>query len=323
LKRIQYWNRIFRAYILRDTSQLTFWHGTPLLNPDFNNNKIDYYYMSFHEKANYDGPHDDNGIPMLDYRGHIGLQYNPIAIAQWGLGNYNLWRKTNENMYYDKFVKSSEWLLDNLTVNAFGRYVWMHHFDWEYRDTLISPWYSGLAQGQGLSVLVRAHMVLKDKKYLIAANAVYESFNFSIENGGVTYIDSNGEKWIEEYIVHPPTHILNGFIWGLWGVYDYAVHYKNDNAFSLFNEFNMTIRNNLKSYDIHYWSLYEHSGTLLKMVASSFYHKLHVTQLYVMYKLTGDLVYKKYGKKWELYSENRLFKIISLIHKIFFKLLYY
>ena len=34
----------------------------------------------------------------------------------------------------------------------------MHHFDFEYRDTLKSPWYSGLAQGQGLSVLVRAYI---------------------------------------------------------------------------------------------------------------------------------------------------------------------
>ena len=53
----------------------------------------------FYEKANYNGNYDGNGIPMLNYHGHIGLQYNPIAIAQWGLGNYNLWSETNENRY--------------------------------------------------------------------------------------------------------------------------------------------------------------------------------------------------------------------------------
>ncbi len=37
-------------------------------------------------------PYDASGIPQLDYHGHIGLQYNPIAIAQFGLGNYNLWK---------------------------------------------------------------------------------------------------------------------------------------------------------------------------------------------------------------------------------------
>ena len=32
--------------------------------------------------------------------------------------------------------------------------------------TLVNPWYSGLAQGQGLSVLCRAYKETKDPKYL-------------------------------------------------------------------------------------------------------------------------------------------------------------
>ena len=38
--------------------------------------------------------HDADGIPLLDYHGNIGLQYNPIAIAQWGLGNFNLFLRS-------------------------------------------------------------------------------------------------------------------------------------------------------------------------------------------------------------------------------------
>ena len=36
--------------------------------------------------------------------------------------------------------------------------------------------------------------------------------------GGVIFEDKKKDFWIEEYIVHPPTHILNGFIWALFGV---------------------------------------------------------------------------------------------------------
>ena len=50
--------------------------------------------MLFAEKADYQGAYDPSGVPQLDYHGHIGLQYNPIAIAQYGLGNYNLCRRT-------------------------------------------------------------------------------------------------------------------------------------------------------------------------------------------------------------------------------------
>ena len=56
--------------------------------------KLGEYYMSFREKADYAGHYDAGGIPMLDYRGAIGLQYNPIAIAQWGLANYNRFCET-------------------------------------------------------------------------------------------------------------------------------------------------------------------------------------------------------------------------------------
>jgi len=52
--------------------------------------------MPFIAKADYPGFYDDKGIPMLDYHGTVGLQYNPIAIAQYGLGNYNLYYRTGE-----------------------------------------------------------------------------------------------------------------------------------------------------------------------------------------------------------------------------------
>ena len=44
---------------------------------------------------------------MLDYHGRIGPQYNPIAIAQWGLGNYNLYSRTQENIRRNKFLAAS------------------------------------------------------------------------------------------------------------------------------------------------------------------------------------------------------------------------
>ena len=323
MKKIQYWNRIFKAYVLGNTSQLTFWHGEPKINNHIEKNKLGQYYMLFFEKAKYKGQFDEQGIPMLDYQGKIGLQHNPIAIAQWGLGNYNIWCENKTHSEYEKFLKCADWLVDNLEKNNRGYYVWMHHFDFEYRDTLKSPWYSGLAQGQGVSVLTRAYMETNQEKYRDASHKAFQVFLTPTNDGGVNYIDSDGHHWIEEYIVFPPTHILNGFIWGLWGIYDYNIQFPNKRYEKLYNNYVKTLIEKLDSYDTGFWSLYEHSGTWLKMIASLFYHKLHIVQLRVMYQLTAENIFIEKADKWEKYLNNPFNRKKAFMQKAIFKVLYY
>src|SRR5579872_7177514 len=129
--RLQYYRRIFSAYLLKQKSQLTFWHETPQINPEAPCSELGQYFMLFSEKADYAGVHDAAGIPMLDYRGRIGAQYNPIAIAQWGLGNYNLFARSGDGERARKFLAASDWLVAHLEQNRFGVWVWNHHFDWE------------------------------------------------------------------------------------------------------------------------------------------------------------------------------------------------
>ncbi len=112
--------------------------------------------------------------------------------------------------------------------------MWNHDFDWEYRSPLRAPWYSGLAQGQGISLLVRAHKTTGEPVYIDAAERAFGSLLKSTEEGGVMFTDERGDLWIEEYIVSPPTHILNGFIWAAWGVNDYFLATKNAAARELF-----------------------------------------------------------------------------------------
>src|ERR1035438_5779051 len=101
--RLRYYRRIFSAYLLGGKSHLTFWHETPAENPNASATELGEYYMLFAEKADYHGAYDSTGIPQLDYHGKIGLQYNPIAIAQYGLGNYNLWKRTGSAERRSKF----------------------------------------------------------------------------------------------------------------------------------------------------------------------------------------------------------------------------
>jgi heparosan-N-sulfate-glucuronate 5-epimerase len=323
LPRLSYYRRIFSAYLLGGTSHLSFWHEVPAENPHASATKLREYYMLFSEKADYAGPFDASGIPQLDYHGHIGVQYNPIAIAQYGLGNYNLWRRTSDSARRAKFFRVADWLYEHIELNPGGLAVWNHHFNWEYRDTLRAPWYSALAQGQGISVLVRAHSESGDSRYLDAAQRAFASFHRPIAEGGVAFIDESGDLWFEEYIVSPPTHILNGFIWALWGVHDYFLATGNKSAEELFSRGVKTLLHNLDRYDLGFWSLYEQSGTRFPMVASPFYHRLHVVQLRVMYRLSAEAKFAQVAERWENYTRSRAKRTRALCYKSAFKLAYY
>jgi len=323
LPHLNYYRRIFSAYLLGRTSHLTFWHETPTANPNSSPTELGEYYMPFTEKADYAGAYDPSGIPQLDYHGHIGLQYNPIAIAQYGLGNYNLWKRTNDPDRRRKFFLIADWLVSHLEPNPQGLLVWNHHFNWEYRDTLKAPWYSALAQGQGISVLVRAHKESGDARYLDAAGRAFAAFQQPIDSSGVAFTDESGDLWFEEYIVSPPTHILNGFIWALWGVYDYSLATRDRSAQQLFSRAVRTLLHNLGRYDLGFWSLYEQSGTRLPMVASRFYHRLHIVQLRVMHRLTGVALFSEVADRWEAYTHSRTNRTRALVYKTAFKLCYY
>jgi len=320
---LPYYRRIFSAYLLGGRSHLTFWHETPAENPNASATALGEYYMLFAQKADYLGTYDSAGIPQLDYHGHIGLQYNPIAIAQYGLGNYNLFRRTADPARRQKFFLVADWLCTHLEQNSHGLAVWHHHFDWEYRDTLKAPWYSGLAQGQGISVLVRAYKESNDSRYLDAAQRTLACFTVPIDQGGVAFTDKAGDLWFEEYIVSPPTHILNGFIWALWGIHDYYLATKDAAAQQLFARGVKTLLHNLDHYDRGFWSLYEQSGTRLPMVASLFYHQLHIVQLRVMHRLTGEETFARVADRWENYARSRTKRTRALCYKSAFKLCYY
>jgi heparosan-N-sulfate-glucuronate 5-epimerase len=327
--RWHYYRRIFSAYLLSGLgsgrSQLTFWHDVPTINPRATTSQLGEYYMLFREKADYAGPFDAAGIPMLDYRGVIGVQYNPIAVAQWGLANCNLFCQTGDKVRLQKTLKAADWLAANLEQNVQGLWVWNHHFDWDYRDPLEAPWYSGLAQAQGISLLLRAHIHARSDgcEYLRAAEKAFIPLTRPIAEGGVLFEDDNKDLWIEEYLVNPPTHILNGFIWALWGVFDFWLAQRDASAKAIFDRGVETLLRNLARFDTGYWSLYEQSGTRLKMLASPFYHRLHIVQLSVMFKLTGDSRFAAVAEKWEKYSQRRANRTRALVEKSVFKLLHY
>jgi heparosan-N-sulfate-glucuronate 5-epimerase len=322
--RTAYLRRIAAAYIGSGASQLTFWHGIPRVAQDFKKDELGSYYMRFDEKADYSAHLDPNGVPMLDYRGTLGLQYNPIAIAQYALGNHTLWLENNSPERLNKLESATQWLVENLKPNQHGVPVWGHGFDWEYVERLVAPWHSGLAQGQGISALLRAYQATGKNEYLEAATKAFEAFESPVDQGGVIYTDPEGNPWIEEYIVTTPTHILNGFIWGLWGVLDLYLVTNDERAKSLWERCIATLSKNLHTFDLGWWSLYDQSGTRrLPMIASRFYHSLHIVQLEIMSQLSTETAFADHATRWATYTHNPIYRTRAFAQKAMFKLLKY
>jgi hypothetical protein len=59
------------------------------------------------------------------------------------------------------------------------------------------------------------------------------------------------------------------------------------------------------------------------MIASPFYHKLHVTQLRIMHRITQEQFFCDYADRWEKYARSRSKRTRALCYKGAFKLCYY
>jgi heparosan-N-sulfate-glucuronate 5-epimerase len=323
IARLRYLRRVASAYLGSGPSQLTFWHEPPETYARAFDEPLGEYYQCFFRKADYAAFADAAGVPMLDYRGHVGRQYNPIAIAQWGLGNWNLWRRTRDTGRRARWRLAADWLVAHLQPNAHGIPVWPHEFDWEYRDTLRAGWYSALAQGQGMSLLCRAHRATGEDRYLDAAHAAFLSLTVETAAGGVRIREGVDGAWLEETVVDPPTHILNGFLWAMWGVRDYAVASAASEAWTLLAQCTRTLGRNLPIFDCGFWSLYEQSGTRLPMLASPFYHGLHVNQLAITARLLDEPELADWSARWAAYTRSAWCRRRALAQKALFKALYY
>ncbi|MFH0806283.1 MAG: D-glucuronyl C5-epimerase family protein [Candidatus Brennerbacteria bacterium] len=320
--RLNYFRRILKVYLTKDKGYLSFWHERPAA-ADFDPAKLGPYYMTFADKAAYEGPKDNDGVILFDYFFDIGRQYNPLAIGQYGLGNWNRYLSTRNPRNLAEAKAQAEWLVNNLTQNEKGVKVWKHEFPWHYKYPLAAGWFSSHAQGTGISLLARLYKETNDGRYLKTAKEAFPALATEIKNGGVQYHDAEGGVWLEEYIVPEPTRILNGYLWALWGVWDYWLLTKEESAHELFHACIATIVRNLPKYDLGFWSRYDLSRQLLPMIASPYYHSLHIVQLRVTERISGDTTFGNYARKWEKYARNPLYHALALTLKAAFKVFYF
>lgn len=274
-------------------------HVTQGIGTVYSKKEIKGYYNDLTEKITRDTKTLNGELPK--YPGEDGVsKIFPIGIFQYGLGAYDLYLKTEDIQYLDKFLLCVEWTVINQDKN--GGWKTFEH------ETPNTP-YSAMAQGEAISLLARAYAHNKDKKYLDMIKKGMAFLTKPIEDGGVAVIGNNF-VYLKEFVDRPV--VLNGWIFALFGIYDYLLLFPNDIKIKQFYDKTIfTLIKELPNYDLGYWSKYD----LEKKIASPFYHKLHIAQLNVLFDLTQDEIFKRYESLFKKYNKNLFYKTISFIYK--------
>lgn len=241
--------------------------------------------------------------------------YNPVGIAEYGLLLYNdLIENANHlSLKVDKrvaFNKQIFWLIKNRTDKE-NMSFWHHNYPVTECDCK-PPWKSALSQGLILSLLVRTYHFTKKEEVSELAERVAISMKTPAFEGGFLYMNGNGDYWFQEYMGNCG-YVLNGFIFALWGVYDYYL-YSNDQVYKMiFDKCINTLRNNLKYYDwrmgIAKWTVYDLKD---KNPVELGYHKMHIRLLKNLYMITEEKFLLDYANLWESYIKQPNMLLVSV-----------
>jgi len=239
---------------------------------------------------------DGQGIPMTVYAGRA--QYNPVQVSQFGLAQFERWLRTGDEADRATFLRMADWLVT--TQKSTG--LW--HYTFAYGGQPV-PWWSGMAQGQAVSLLVRAFQETGVQAYRNAAALAVPTMRRTISNGGTATFEG-GRYWIQEYIPPYSRDTLNGFMFSIVGVDEWVAATGDATAASWRREALETLVARLPRFDTGHWSYYNLSppagSTLPGQAASIKYHVIHVIQLRQLAMVTRDPVLRTYATRWATYA---------------------
>lgn len=295
----------------------SYWHTITRCTIDKKPTELNRYYLDFSSKLNYPEKMDHNGVPLWRNNKEPYF-YHPIVICQYALGIYEHLYLSNfsDNNLKNKFLTQADWLKNNYKDIGIGK-IWYIYYDIPLYG-IKKPWYSALAQGEAVSVLVRAYKLTNEKLYLELAEDAIKPFFIEVNNGGlVNYF--NSIPIYEEYPSPIRTvGVLNGFMFSLFGLYDLSLASASNSAQNLFEQGIQSLIKLLPYYDTGYWARYFIFDYPKSYVASFTYLSLMYEQLKALYYLTGEKVFQEYSDKWKYYSNKKSNKLKALMKKILY-----
>ena len=250
------------------------------------------------------GPVDGQGIPLWDpasFRLKGGPIYHPIVIIQVGLAHYDR-TLDGDNEADELFLKCARWIEEHATEDRLGQFlVWPYTFPLR-TPPVKPPWVSGMAQGQALSLLTRLFLKAPSPRTAEVARRAARSFCYSLGDGGVVSEMRSGALFIEEVAHDPAIQVLNGCLYGLFGLYEYVRVFDDAELRPVLAKCVRGVEEALPLFDMGWWSRY--SLGLRWHMAPPYYHDVHIRQLEELAVRLERPDFDVYARRWDAYRQS-------------------
>ena len=229
---------------------------------------------------------DDKMIPMCrkDFK---QVFYNPLAIAQYGLINFNNYLKTNENELLITASNMIDFLLQKSSKKK-NALLFPYNIDYQ-KFSLKAPWYSAISQAHVLSLMIRLYKKEPKDHLKEEINLVYNSLILPLCEGGFLSQTPEGYLWIEEYPSEHNSYVLNGFIFCIIALYEFQLAFPEKDINNIIFQLTESLIKSLHHYKRgQYWRYSRLNNTLSNID----YQGLHVNLFKHLWALTNNEAYK-------------------------------
>jgi heparosan-N-sulfate-glucuronate 5-epimerase len=208
-------------------------------------------------------------------------RYLWVAHAQRGLGCFERWVAGDGEEWLEGARRAADVLVDRQASRGAHDGGWVQLRRYPHTYVLEPPWVSAMAQGEGASLLARLHRETGEERYADAARRALRPMRVPSRDGGASAL-LDGRPFPEEYPTDPPSFVLNGAIFALWGLRDVAVGLGDGDAGREFEAGVDALAASIHRWDTGAWSRYDLHPHRVVNVSSRAYHELHVAQLEAM-----------------------------------------
>jgi heparosan-N-sulfate-glucuronate 5-epimerase len=247
----------------------------------------------------------------------VPLYVGPI---QWGLGCFERYLAGEGEVWLKAARDRAEELVESQHREGLQAGGFLHRRALAHTFALRPPWISAMAQGEGASLLVRVFQETGEERYAEAACRALLPLSVDSADGGAR-ARLDGRAFPEEYPTQPPSFVLNGAIFTLWGLHDVGVALDDADARAAFEDGVDTLAENLHRWDVGYWSRYDLFPHPAVNVASSFYHDLHINQLRAMHRLIPRPQLIETADRWARFATSSSCRRRALAGKALFRVL--
>jgi heparosan-N-sulfate-glucuronate 5-epimerase len=247
--------------------------------------------------------YDQDGLPRVYYAHGIGLQYNPITMAQYGLYCLQQFQRSQRPDYRQRAFACGDWLLKTAQPWPHDLMVWRYDYSLYFYGPE-APWISAMAQAEGVSLLLRCHQLQPKKEWRKLAEDAIRALDISVADGGTRDRLADGSSWFEEYPTAPPSHVLNGHLFSLFGAIDMAQFTGRAVDQRRVEDGLHSLETNWQQWDCGFWTLYDLHST--RRLASRMYQKVHIRCLQSLFRITGRLLFRQIAETWQRQLQNPL-----------------